>query len=82
MTPTIGTIKTTDGVPTSAPNTPKVRYVLCSEDPQISYNSPKPGQEEDRANAFDTDQTVGDPKTRGTIRNHNAVVLAACGGAK
>lgn len=53
-------------------------YVLCALDPPISYAAPKPGQVETAANSFDTTATVGRPGERGTIRDHNAVVGAAC----
>lgn len=83
-TPTIATV---DAVPTHAPagtNVAPPRYILCSQDPLISYSAPKPGQEEDRANAFDSPETIGAdaPRVpaRGTIRYHNAAVKAACNG--
>jgi hypothetical protein len=52
-------------------------------DPVISYAGSVNGEgkklQEDASNRLDTDATIGDPKTRGTIRYHNAVVKAACG---
>lgn len=69
MTPTTGTVSTTPP-----------RYILCSLDPPISYAAAKAGEQDTAANTLDTDATIGNPKTRGTIRYHNAVVKAACGG--
>lgn len=68
--PAAGSAKETDAA--------KARYVLCSEVPPITYNAPDEGQQDDRANAYDTPETVGDPKTRGTIRYFNTTVIAAC----
>lgn len=86
-TPKIGTVSTVDGVPTPAPASTGVsppHYILCSLDPIISYagseNAEGKKLAEDATNRLDTDATVGDTKTRGTIRYHNAVVKAACGG--
>lgn len=78
---TLSTVTTTDAPQTStsaATDAAQPRYVLCSEDPPIGYSVAKDGKEEDRGNAFDSPETVGSPKTRGTIRNHNTVVIAAC----
>lgn len=74
MLPAIPTTATTD---TKLPP-----YVLCSLDPVISFHAPRAGEMESSANEYDSAKTIGDPKTRGTIAHHNAVVEAACNGGK
>lgn len=76
---TTPTISTVDGVPTHAPNVTPPKYILCSLDPVIKYAGAKPGELDDATNHLDRAATIGDPQTRGTIRNHNTVVRAACG---
>lgn len=79
VTPSIGTENAgLSGLSATATDASKARYVLCAEVPPIGYSVPQEGQFDDRANAYDTPETVGSPRTRGTIRYFNTTVIAAC----